>query len=377
MNLCQWFKRSDTQIKIDILIYMAVVARNRTFYRRLFARVLTISLLILQGAILNYYLIIEGKSSRWYAWITTDAIVLSAWVFAMWMSHRKLNIENPRAKDEIKFAYIAWIVYAVHLVPQLATLFKLKATVFNDEELVFGPNMLKMNLCLTPMLFLFLIFAHNDGRSHSRRKYYLEKMTAAVTLDLFDSVELLEYLFDKEAIAVELENAILVFVCLSIFLPTFALFELKYNKFHDSGEVSPISFKFVYICSFMLFVNVPFLVLRLILWHAYQLEVSVLLAKNVLAIVMGIVEIFEFFGEQRPRRCEACKVTFAKNFFKAHRKICSAVNEKVELESLGMVACHGNEKRESTSFSIHHEESIDNVSHANDITQAFHKQTYV
>ncbi|KAJ7363518.1 hypothetical protein OS493_009673 [Desmophyllum pertusum] len=93
----------------------------------------------------------------------------------MWMSHRKSRSPATTAtKDEIKFAYLAWIVYAVHLVPQVATLFKLKASVL-DERLIFGPNMLKMNLCLTPMLFLFLIYAHHDAKSHSRRKYYLEK----------------------------------------------------------------------------------------------------------------------------------------------------------------------------------------------------------
>ena len=297
------------------------MARKTTIYRRVFARVLAVTLLVLQGVILDYYLIIEENSPWWFTWIVTDAVVLFAWVFTMWMSHRKSQSANA-TKDEIKLAYIAWIVYAVHLVPQVATLFKLKASVFDDEKLVFGPNMLKMNLCLTPMLFLFLIYAHHDAKSHSRRKYYLEKMTAAVTLDLFDSVEMLEYLFDKETIPIELQNSILAFSCMNIFLPTFALFELKFNKFHDNGEISPISFKFIYICSFMFFVNVPFLVLRLILWHRYNLDISVLLAKNALAIIMGIIEIFEFFGEQRPRRCESCARTFAKEFFKAHRKFC-------------------------------------------------------
>ena len=303
------------------------MARKTAVYRRAFARILAIVLLVLQGVMLDYYLIIDGSSSWVFAWIITDAIVLSAWIFTMWMSHRKSQSINAVAKDEIKLAYIAWIVYAVHLVPQLATLFKLKATVFDNEKLVFGPNTLKMNLCLTPLLFLFLIYAHHDAKSHSRRKYYLEKMTAAVALDLFDSVEMLEYLFDAEKIPIEMQNAILAFSCMNIFLPTFALFELKFNKFHDSGEVSPISFKFIYICSFMVFVNIPFLVLRLILWHDYHLDISVLLAKNALAIIMGIIEMFEFFGEQRPRRCGTCARTFAKDFFKAHRKICLTEND--------------------------------------------------
>ena len=299
------------------------MARKTAIFRRVCARVLAVTMLVLQGVVLDYYLIVEESSSWWFAWIVTDAIVLFAWVFTMWKSHRKSQSANGMTKDEIRFAYIAWIVYAVHLVPQLATLFKLKASVFDEEKLFFGPNTLKMNLCLTPMLFLFLIYAHHDARSYSRRKYYLEKMTAAVTLDLFDSVEMLEYLFDKEKTPVELQSAILAFSCMNIFLPTFALFELRFNKFHDNGEISPISFKFIYICSFMFFVNVPFLVLRLILWHGYHLDVSVLLAKNALAIIMGVIEIFEFFGEQRPRRCATCTRTFAKEFFKAHRQVCT------------------------------------------------------
>ena len=42
---------------------------------------------------------------------------------------------------------------------------------------------------------------------------------------------------------------------------------------------------------------------------------------------MGVIEIMEFFGEQRPRKCKHCSRTFAKDFFKPHMKLCSpAVN---------------------------------------------------
>ena len=348
------------------------MARKTAIYRRVFARVLAVTLLVLQGVILDYYLIIEENSPWWFTWIITDAVVLFAWVFTMWMSHRKSQGANAM-KDEIKLAYIAWIVYAVHLVPQVATLFKHKTSIFDDQKRVFGPNTLKMNLCLTPMLFLFLIYAHHDAKSHSRRKYYLEKMTAAVTLDLFDSVEMLEYLFDKEKITAGLENAILAFSCMNIFLPTFALCELKFNKFHDSGEVSPISFKFIYICSFMFFVNVPFLVLRLILWHGYNLDVSVLLAKNALAIIMGIIEIFEFFGEQRPRKCDGCLRTFAEDLFKEHRKICCQT--ELEMKTCDQT-CNGNENIDATG-SLKINDSNHNGLQRNKLSSGISRKTYV
>ena len=308
--------RSSTQLQS---LYMT---RRTAILRRVFARVLTISLLVLQGAILDYYLILERTSSWCFAWIVTDATSLSTWLFLMWTSQRRSQIAHTKAKDRMKIVYIAWIVYAVLFVPKVVTLFKTKVSLFDDEKPALSPNAFKMNLSITPMLFLFLIFSHHDVKSLSRRKYYLEKLTAAVALDLFDSVEMLEYLFAKEKITITLENAILAFSCLNFFLPTFALFELKFNKFYDSGEVSSISFKFIYICSFMCFVNVPFLVLRLILWHGFHLEVSVLLAKNFLAIVMGLIEIMEFFVEERPKKCVGCQKTFAKGYLKSHRGMC-------------------------------------------------------
>lgn len=270
----------------------------------------------------------------------------------MWMSTKRKShsVKTVVTEDGTKFAYIAWIVYALHLVPQVATLFKLVTPVYNDKKVVFGPNVIKMNLCLTPMLFLFLIYAHQDARSQSRRKYYLEKITSAVTLDLFDSVEMLQYLFTKEKITLELENAILAFSCLNIFLPTLALFELKLNKFHENGEVPLISFRLIYICGFMFLANAPFLVLRLVLWHGYHLDVSVLLAKNVLAVIMGFVEIVEFFGQQKPRKCKACLRTFAKEHFKTHNRMCLLDQRSRELFDGEII--DGNQRMDLSSVNI-------------------------
>ena len=180
-----------------------VMARSRrTKYRQVFPRILALIFLIVQGAVLDVHFITEMKTPWRFTWITTDVIVLSTWMYTMWMSteRKSRSVKTAVTEDGTKFAYIAWIVYALHLVPQVATLFRLVTPVYNDKKEVFGPNVIKMNLCLTPMLFLFLIYAHQGARSHSRRKYYLDKITSAVTLDLFDSVEMLQYLFEKEKI---------------------------------------------------------------------------------------------------------------------------------------------------------------------------------
>ena len=99
------------------------MVRKTAIYRWVLARILAVSFLILLGVVLDYYLIIEESSMWWFAWIITDAIVFFAWVYTMWMSWYLWG----------KICLHCLIVYAVHLVPQVATLFKLKAPVYDDE----------------------------------------------------------------------------------------------------------------------------------------------------------------------------------------------------------------------------------------------------
>jgi len=104
----------------------------------------------------------------------------------------------------------------------------------------------------------------------------------------------------------------------------------------------------------------------------------VLLAKNALAIIMGIIEIFEFFGEQRPRRCDACTRTFAKDVFKAHIKICSpALEQRTE-----MTACvetrNRNEKIDIDTTKVHKTGDInDNALQRNTVSPEISRKTYV
>ena len=299
--------------------------------RRVTSRIFAVILLILQGAVLDFYLARE-KERSWIAWIVTDVFVLAAWVYALAFSYRKKRNSETESylSDELTIAYVAWIAYTLHLVPQIAVIMKLIGHKLDEETMTFGPNVLLMNFCLTPILFLFLVLALHDTQPSSIRKFYLEKLVATVTIDLFDSVEMLEYLFSKHNLTPVIEHCILSFSCINLFLPTLALYELKHNKFHPSGEVSSISFKFLYICVFLLFVDLPFLVLRLILWHSFDLDVGVLLAKNVLGIILGLVDIAEYLADQRPKKCDHCGKTFDKTSFKSHLQLCVINDEEIE-----------------------------------------------
>ena len=302
--------------------------------RNLLPRIIALILLTLQAGLLDYFLI-KHENIKWLAWVVTDAFVLVVWTMAMLSStipmcdlFRGWLVKNPKGND-FTATYVAWLVYAACFGPQVAVIFKLLAHELDRDDIL-DPNFLKLTLSITPMLFVCLVYSHHKFRESFARKTYVQILVSSVTLDLFDSVEILEYLFDKEFISSSVEIAIIVFSCINFCLPVLALYELKNNKFRETGQVPAISFKLLYVLSFLCFVNIPFLVIRAYLWHTFKLDVSILFAKNILGIIFGFTEIYDYYTETMPTKCVSCKGTFAKSHFKKHMKTCITRREQAD-----------------------------------------------
>ena len=226
--------------------------------------------------------------------------------------------------DELRFAYVAWISYAALLTPRIVIAFGKNAQQLK-EIYFFGPNTLKAAVACTPLIFLLLVYGHHDARPHSSRKFYIERLTGSVAFDLFDSMDLLEICFlnkEQRQFPDQITDACLAFACINLFLPTLALYELNFNKFN--GAVTPLSFKIAYAASFVCLVNVPNLIIRSVLWHKYYTDVSVLLMKNVMCIVLGISDILESIGSERPQKCHKCGRTYSVHHFPQHVQGCTA-----------------------------------------------------
>jgi len=305
-------------------------------------KTLCIILLILQGVILDVY-IVEHHDYKSLGFITTDIIVVAIWIGVMFMAKRKFlsklkkirrRMENEKTDgkapdeyaDEIPYVFIAWLAYvAITLVPEVAVIFKRFADQLGDVK-VFGQNILKIALCITPMLFLLLVNSHHDAKPFSSRRGYIDKLSAGVTLDLLDSIDILEVLFvdDKELnLPVGLENAIIAFACINFFLPTLALLELSAIV---KGQVRSANFKFLYSISYICLINVPLGAIRIILWTKYDQDVSVFIGKNIIASAIYMFDIYESCGPERPKQCPTCEKHFTPDSIDGHKAHCTSTS---------------------------------------------------
>jgi len=299
----------------------------------IFCRVLCILTIIFQGTILNKYLVLYRGDAYW-AWFMGDAITVFTFFLVEKFSQDKLKERHEKGNahpkkdskpDSIKFVYITWLTYAVFLVPRVCILFYNHADKI-EENTTFGPNFLKAVVACTPIIFLFLLRGHHNGKFYVKRKYYIALLIGTVSLDLFDSIELLEYLFtpqEERAFSQAFADTLLSLSVLNFFLPVLALLEIRVNQF--SGRSPSLLFKTAYMLTLVFVVNVPNLIMRSILWSHHEMEVSVLLMKNVICIIVGFFELYEFFREAISKKCKHCGLWYEKKTMKGHLKECAGV----------------------------------------------------
>ena len=186
-----------------------------------------------------------------------------------------------------------WSLYVVAaLVPIIAIIFALVGDDLDKKQFL-GPNTLKVTLCATPLLFLFLVNTASDLDKHEKYRQLASWLSVSITIDLFDAVEMLDIVLDERenshGISKEFGRTMVAVACLSILLSILQLGENELEK------GSPKPRKGVAIIRNVLqifFVNLPFLIIRLVIFFKYQKDESIFIAKNGIAIFLSSLEIY-------------------------------------------------------------------------------------
>ena len=156
-----------------------------------------------------------------------------------------------------------------------------------EKDLFFGPDVLTMTLCLTPLLLLLLL---NTLEMESKDREHVLKLAFQITLDLFDGIEMLQVILEESEVSIpgSFENAIIAFVCISFML---SHFQLEENRFLDKSIYKYLAV--IRITLQILLGNCVFLGLRLALFFKFKRDASIFIAKNGILIIHGILEIFQ------------------------------------------------------------------------------------
>lgn len=273
-------------------------------------RILCTILVLLQGVVLDYYLVYH-KNNYWCSWIVADVALLFTFFMAFVISYRHLLVAKQSAEQNtpiqtgpLPLGYFAWLVYSCLLAARVAIIYKDIAFKLNEEDF-FGPNTLKFSISSAAFVFLFLLLTHHNAEMDSLRKIFINELTGTVVFDVLDSVDILDVLFDHEAIEdfpVHLDTAIISVACINFILPTIPLATL--SSTHFGHKKAPREIIFLHKMLLVFLVNLPLLIIRLLLWHVLSKEISVFPVKNLIVIFLVFHDMYEKRKEEIEREGE-------------------------------------------------------------------------
>ena len=250
--------------------------------------VLFYALYIFQALMLTLYMVWNISTPYW---IFAPLFLLALLFFSCF------GCFLPKVMHEksVRYVWLVWFFYIIVLVPAVAIVFTKAVPELRSSD-TFGPNVLKTILCITPVLLILLL---NVTISPSNRRF-IERVSASSALDLFDSIEMLGIILEQKQfiegsfeLDEAIEIAIIVFVCISLFLTPFALYQHKVRF----GEVTVRKKTMLVRTSVQIFmVNLTFLIMRFIVWFHFDYSASIFITKNIIAIVISGIEICSVFG---------------------------------------------------------------------------------
>ncbi|XP_028399891.1 uncharacterized protein LOC114523226 [Dendronephthya gigantea] len=200
---------------------------------------------------------------------------------------RNWNSKYTGDDREIFCVWAIWATYIVAYVVTVAMIFcNVAGKLTKDDTL--GINALKATLCITPALLILLL---QLTICPSYRKPVLT-LSIFAALNIFDGIEMLEIVLMQNegyfTLNTATEKSIVAFACISFFLSPLGLVRNKFDGFGNIKErektsmiLGPIE---------IIGTNLPFLVLRSVVWGKYKYEASVFIAKNIVSLVVGLVE---------------------------------------------------------------------------------------
>lgn len=280
-------------------------------------KILCIMLVILQSFFMDVVIITcygDGDSvgdtcapcmQCWW-WIAGDVVICGLFIASLFVSYKHLahhakfkTLHKNHMQSGLPLSCVSWFLYSVIVAAKVVVIFKSGIPEKLDEEAFFGPQFLKTGICLCGVVFILFVASHHHTHESRIERMYIESMATGVTFDVLDTVDFLDILFVNETrviLTYALQNIILAIAIINLLRPTFSFLVLVLNHFGATKKGRELSAANALVYIFL--VNVPFMAVRMFLWHNLGNNTSVFLVKNFVMIFIGVHEIYQISMEK-------------------------------------------------------------------------------
>ncbi|XP_062374042.1 transmembrane protein 121B [Sardina pilchardus] len=261
--------------------------------RNLFYKMMCFALLVVQGGILDVYLI-AFTDLYWCSWIATDVVVVSGWgIFFVKNArskreracgfHQKSSIFGCNL-GEFTFAYLAWLIYVIACTPKVILILETSILEIIAIRVPFGVTGFKIIMLLSvPLLYCLINSIIED--LHGATRYHSQSCFVSSCVDILDCYVLVEMLLRNEILNIYLRYTIISVYFVALIVPVIWLYELT---------ASEMNCRWIWARFFPgVLVNAPLLVVRCFQVFVYNGPVTVFMFKNVFFLGCKCIELIE------------------------------------------------------------------------------------
>lgn len=239
---------------------------------------------------LSAYLAKYEGNSKWYFTATSFGPAVLFWILRLFLKELYLG-----------HLFRIWGLYIVALVINMAMVFGFVGDRIDKTEFL-GPNVLKVILCITPPLLLLLLNTGDldDSDKNDKERELVSKLCFPMAIDLFDGIEMIDIVLEEREYDIGIPKAfsasMILLACLSMLLSPWQMAE---NELAEEGPKIRLPVAFYRNIAQIVCVNLPFLVIRAVVFFMFGKDESIFIAKNAIAIVLSILEIRKISRLQR------------------------------------------------------------------------------
>lgn len=301
-------------------------------------KIFCIMLVILQSFFLDVIIVTcygDGDSAGdvckpcnncWW-WIAGDVIICCCFGVTLFVSYKHLAhhskfkaLHRRYLTGGLPLSCVTWFLYSALVSAKVVFIFVSGIPDKLDDTAFYGPQFLKTGICLCGVVFILFVGSHHHAEETVKDRMYINAMATGVTFDVLDTVDFLDILFTRETHVIlpfALDHAILAIAVINLMRPTFSFLVLVLNHFGASKKGREFSSANALVYIFL--VNVPFMAIRMFLWHNLSQDVSVFLIKNFVMIFIGVHELYEISIEKTKERSRDNMFEMTPRLTTAHR----------------------------------------------------------
>ena len=245
------------------------------------ARAVFVALMLIQCFFLAAYPATYKHDKKLYTVAISFAPALIVWIGLL-----------VAKKAKLRWLFYVWGLYICALIPNINIIFFDVGADSIEKDKLLGPNALKIVLCITPLLLLLLLHSADDSDRNDEYRELVSKLSFQMAIDLFDVVEMIDIVLEEieqdYGIPKDFGKLMIILACYSL---VFSLWQLAENKL--SGGEAKIRFRPAIARNIIqiIFVNLPFLIIRAVVFFKYGKDESIFIAKNGIGIILSLLQI--------------------------------------------------------------------------------------